>query len=422
MANQTIPVSTIKKFLRQYGRYIGAVALFVVLIVLIVNFTTEKSTSASAPAVKAASDDSVESYRVDKDKKINELIENYYTYYANGDIVNLETVAHPISDSEKSFIQMYAPYVESYENLSCYTKSGLSEGAYLVSVYLEIKFDGVETLAPGLDFFYVETDENGDYYINNLYSQYNSLTKEQETDPAISALITAFESQEDVVALQTDVQEQYETAVASDEALNTLINTSIADAYATWARTLNPANVEEVAEETPEEEPAQEIPIILVTTDRVNVRDDASTDGNLLETVDPGTEVALVSDMGNGWYNVTYNGKTGYILSDYLIVKESVATAETTDTAADTATDTAETTDNTTTAETATTTTDGPTGTIKLQNHDAVSVRETASSDGNKIGTAYTGESIWIIENESSGWSKVEWNGKTGYIRTDLLN
>ena len=209
-------LSVIIAFFKKYGRYVGAGALFVFLAVLVVKFTkpadakTQAPANGNAPAVHELSDENAEAYQVDADEAINELIRNYYTYYANGDIANLETVATPISDGEKSFIQMYSNYVESYDNLACYTKSGLSEDSYLVSVYLEIKFNGVETPAPGLDFFYVEKNDDGNYYINNLYSQYNSLTKEQPTDPAIDALIQSFETQEDVLALQSDVQTQYE--------------------------------------------------------------------------------------------------------------------------------------------------------------------------------------------------------------------
>lgn len=431
-------MATVIAFFKKYGRYFGAGALFAFLAVLVIKFTnpadTTKGTPANgnAPAVHALSDQNAEGYQVDADEAINELIRNYYTYYANGDIANLETVATPISDGEKSFIQMYSNYVENYDNLACYTKSGLTDDSYLVSVYLEIKFNGVETPAPGLDFFYVEKNPDGNYYINNLYSQYNSLTKEQPTDPAIDALIQAFETQEDVLALQSDVQTQYETAINSDPNLDTLINTTIADAYATWAKSLNQTETAaaeettetpepEAAEETPEEEqPAEETsateaPVILVTTNRVNMRDDSSQDGEVLVTLDEGTEVAMVSDVGNGWYSVAYNGTNGYIIGDYLKRKDGQDNAQGAEAPA------AEETQAETGGDT-TQTTGGPSGTVTLSEHNVVTIRSSASSDSEKVGTAYTGDKIKVLSNESNGWSKVEFNGTTGYIRTDLLS
>lgn len=431
---KNVSKAAILAFFKKYGRYFGAGALFAFLVVLVVKFTNPadktaaNGTNGNAPAVHAMSDQTAEAYQVDVDEAINELISNYYTYYANGDIANLETIASPITDGEKSFIQMYSNYVDSYDNLTCYTKGGLSEDAYLVSVYLEIKFNGVETPAPGLDFFYVEKDDAGNYKINNLYSQYNSLTKELPTDPAIDALIQSFETQEDVLALQSDVQTQYETAISSDPNLDALINTTIADAYATWAKSLNQAETAETAEATEtetetetektteaveEEAPAVEQPVILVTTSRVNLRSDSSQDAEVLSTLDEGTEVAMVSDVGNGWYSVAYNGTNGYIIGEYLKRKDAQGTDAQTDTAA---------ADNQTEEEPAETTTNGPSGTVTLQEHNVVTIRSSASSDSEKVGTAYTGDRIKVLSNESSGWSKVEFNGQTGYIRTDLLS
>ena len=51
-----------------------------------------------------------------------------------------------------------------------------------------------------------------------------------------------------------------------------------------------------------------------------------------------------------------------------------------------------------------------------------MTIRSSASSDSEKVGTAYTGDKIKVLSNESNGWSKVEFNGTTGYIRTDLLS
>ena len=139
----------------------------------------------------------------------------------------------------------------------------------------------------------------------------------------------------------------------------------------------------------------------------------------MLSTLDEGTEVAMVSDVGNGWYSVAYNGTNGYIIGDYLKRKDGQDAAQTeTPTAEETpaAEETQE------TGEDNAQTTGGPTGTVTLSQHDVVTIRSSASSDSEKIGTAYTGDKIKVLSNESSGWSKVEFNGQTGYIRTDLLS
>ncbi len=402
---KSMKLNGIKKFLFTYKRYIGAGALFIILLIVVLRFTGNGDSSTSKLVA-----DSTESelYSVDVNDEINTLISNYYTYYAEGDVDSLATIATPLSDKEKSYISMYSEYIESYQNLVVYTKSGLTENSYLVSVDLDIKFVDVDTLAPGLDFFYVEMQDDGTYIINNLYSQFNTLNQEQETDSEIEALIETFENQDDVIALQTAVQAEYEAAIESDEALATMINTTIYDAYTAWAAAYTEESTEATAEaetetttETTEETTTAEtteesdVPTTLYTTTRVNVRDAADASGNLIATVDAGTEVTLVSDMGNGWYNVTYNGTNAYILSEYLTSDSSSVSTTTTTTTA----------------------TSGETVTLTQ----ACKVRSSMSADSSSLGTAYAGETVTIVEAYAEGWTKVTWNGTTGYIRSDLL-
>lgn len=53
-------------------------------------------------------------------------------------------------------------------------------------------------------------------------------------------------------------------------------------------------------------------------------------------------------------------------------------------------------------------------------NADNVNFRETASTEGNVLGTLNKGENVNLVENEGE-WSKVEFNGKTGYVSSEFL-
>ena len=39
-----------------------------------------------------------------------------------------------------------------------------------------------------------------------------------------------------------------------------------------------------------------------------------------------------------------------------------------------------------------------------------------------KLGVIYQGEKVKKIMDYAEGWSKVEYNGKTGYVKTEYLN
>ena len=55
--------------------------------------------------------------------------------------------------------------------------------------------------------------------------------------------------------------------------------------------------------------------------DSLNVRESGSTDANILGTVSNGDELALLTDTAqNGWYQVSYNGGTGYVSADFVKV------------------------------------------------------------------------------------------------------
>ena len=116
---------------------------------------------------------------VERGIKVNSKMEtNVPNVYAAGDVTTLSSIATPISANEQSYIGLFSQYVDEYQNIKCYTKTGLDENSYLVSVSMEIKFTGVDTTAPGLDFFYVRTNDDGSLYIDNLYSQYNLANQE----------------------------------------------------------------------------------------------------------------------------------------------------------------------------------------------------------------------------------------------------
>lgn len=52
---------------------------------------------------------------------------------------------------------------------------------------------------------------------------------------------------------------------------------------------------------------------------------------------------------------------------------------------------------------------------------ESVNIRSEASTDSDRIALAYQGDAITQIESYDNGWSKVEYKGKTGYVKTEFL-
>ena len=53
-------------------------------------------------------------------------------------------------------------------------------------------------------------------------------------------------------------------------------------------------------------------------TTSLNVRKDSNTDSEILGTLSYGEKVVTTSRLANGWYQVKYNGQTGYVSGDYV--------------------------------------------------------------------------------------------------------
>ena len=412
-----IKIDKIITFCKDNARYFGAVAVFVA-IVLVLAFGTNGTASEKDPMAGA-----YQSYTENDNEEVDKLIKSYLKSYAAGDVDTLKTIATPISDAEVSYIQFYSEYIEKYQKVKVYTKRGVTQDSYLCSVYLQVKFKDIDTPVAGLDFFYVETNEDGKLYINNVYSSFNQANGEFDMDTEVSALIATFEQQQDVLALQAEVQKECNEAMLADEKLNSFVNGTLQQAIAKWATDYK-ASVEQAAEEAAaakkaeEEEKAKKEKEAKekeeaakkeaeekanatkkISTDKINVRDSASEDGNKLGQLEKGQEVTCYA-VENGWAKIDYNGTKAYVKADYL-------QDATTDASASADNDSDETSSDESGKE------------ITLSN--TVNVRESMSETASKVSVAYAGESLTVIRDFAEGWSKVNYNGKEGYCKTEFL-
>ena len=344
-------------------------------------------------------------FEKDAHADVNELITSYFAAYASADIDALEAIASPISDNEKSYIRVFSAYIESYENISCYTKSGLTDNSYLVSAYFDLKFYGVETMAPGLDFFYVETKDDGSLYINNLYSPYNLNRTENTLDPNVYAVILQYGQQEDAIALRDQVKSAYSEAVASDVDLATMLSTTIPNAMTAWMESvITPAENTE-AGETQTDEPA--------------AGDGSDTSADSTDAADGGSNAPADSGdaADNGGDAPAENGDTAD--------GGGVAPAENGD-AVDNGGDAPA--DDAAVADTPVDNTSDETPAVNENkevkvkvNIKSVKVREKASISSDVIAGAEKGDTFTKL-GEKDGWTKIDYNGKTGYIKSDYVD
>ncbi|MBQ7714184.1 MAG: SH3 domain-containing protein [Oscillospiraceae bacterium] len=140
----------------------------------------------------------------------------------------------------------------------------------------------------------------------------------------------------------------------------------------------------------------------------VNVRSGPGTDYSRVAQVGTGKRVALLAEEG-GWFRVAFDGKTGYILGDYVAPDAGALDALLA----------AEAAEGSSAAEAAATesSTAAESGVIT---GGTVNVRAGAGTDFARVAQVSAGKTVAIL-GEENGWYLVSFDGKTGYVRGDYV-
>ncbi len=421
----------LKNWLFRYSRIIMPVVLVLCVAITVAiaihangRKDTEEETAGTTENIDIANMDvTVPEVPLEKDAipEINELVHTYYQAMVEGDTDTMSGLMYKLDDTEILRAKETSKYLESYPTVEVYTKAGPKENTYMVYVYTEVKFRDYDKAIPGLKTYYVCQNEDGEYYFN----------EDGEEDEDILNYIRELNLQDDCVDLNNKVAAAYNDMMAEDEALrefiidlNAEIDKNVGETLAREEGSGTASQTEEAgetAESAEEEQPEKEEPEVIVTkvkaTDVVNIRSSDSETADKLGKAAVGDEFTLLEERANGWSMVDYEGKNAFIKSEYLEASETKeANAE------ETADDGKETAENDE-PEKQTAQADGGNagagGTVTVKEN--VRVRASASEDGEKLGTAYVGEKLEVIMKQADGWTKIKYNGKTAYVKSDYV-
>lgn len=148
------------------------------------------------------------------------------------------------------------------------------------------------------------------------------------------------------------------------------------------------------------------------TTANLNLRSTNSTKGKVLLTIPKGKEVSYMKKSGN-WYQVKYNGKTGWVSASYIKVTTKQVTVNNKNTTNSSGT-TNSTNKNTTNSNT--TVSNGKIYTTTAN----LNLRSTNSTSGNILLTIPKGKEVTYIS-QSNNWYKVNYNGKIGWVSATYI-
>lgn len=361
-----------------------------------VAFTTEEGTEAQKAVILPEEPLAENAY-----PDVNSLMNAFYKALADGDMDTVMALRDYNDDTAIITYQKKSEFIESYDDVTCYTKNGIDENSYFVYVSYEVKIEGIDTKAPGLNAFYVYTNEDGNLVIDG------------DMEESIKAALKLVTSQDDVVDLYTKIDVSYKEALAADEALNAFmtelpvqVKTEVGEALAqleaqnseseTQSDTEAIAELSVVSEETEASQESEEqeetlqnktVNQIVRATDTVNVRSSDSEEADKIGRVTAGTELTRVEERINGWSKVIYEEKEAFIKSDYLEVVSTGAEGDSI-------------------------------GAVKATTN--VNVRNSPSEEADKIGVAQADNSYELLENLGE-WYKINYKGQTGYVKAEFF-
>lgn len=384
----------------RYGVIGGALALLLLIIIIVCvscsgredeqeNPESDVSVSENVTGTEypGTTDESV-------DDAIRQLVDTYYRALETGDFDTITTVKANVTEEEKIRQEIRAQDIEHIDSEVVFIRPGMTEGTYVIFVFTDTKYVGIETKAPGFSATYVSTSEDGSLYLDS------------SVDEKIKKYVVQIAAEEEIADYYNQVLTNYTNALAADAELKVYMenqNQKLDDAIA--ARQQEQQDQESA-------EPVQEAAITPVsetvkTTSKVNVRVSDSENADRLGQVDLGTTLTRYETRENGWSKVDYNGQEGFIKSDYLEVQGANETANAGGQAQ--------------TEEPAQTNNNAVSG--KVTASSSVRVRSSAndSSSDNILGTLYPGESCDLIMEQADGWCRVKYNGKTGYVKTEFV-
>ena len=339
-----------------------------------------------------------------ENEAIKKLIEEYYNAMATGDESALRSACDEIPDSEVLWIVETAKYIESCPVEDIYTKQGPEEGTTIVYVYYKVIFSNHEEPFPGFQAYYVCTDENGNLYI-----------RRGENSDSVNDYIQKVNNQSDVIDFNNRINVEYNTLMEEHpelleflSELNAVVNTATGEALAEQVAGENeaqqdgrePENGENAensageqnsdengASENADGQPAENVVEYVKTTTTVNVRASDSEMAEKLGKVTQGTTLQVVEQQLNGWTKLIFEGKEGFIKSEFLQAVENVSNASVI-------------------------------GSVTAKTN--INVRAEASETADRLGVLTGGESADLLANEN-GWCKINYNGKVGYVKAEYV-
>lgn len=326
---------------------------------------------------------------INENQEIENLIAEYYKAKGDGDTQTMLSLCDVITETDLLYYTELSKYIDTYEDLEIFTKTGPEEDSVIAYVYLKMGIKDYCSV-PGYEAHYLCRNQQGSYYIKNQ----NSCTEEEKE------FIKKLNEQVDVVEFNNKVNVEYDELMAQNPELLEYLGIFGEQVQVAVGVVLAEQNVEETAAvETPEtseqntqelpSEPAETEPVVKYAkaTTTVNVRSSDSENADKLGKLTGGSKVQVQEVRVNGWTKILFENKDGYVKSEYLAMEESAGGF-------------------------------ASIGTVVANTN--INVRAGAGENAERLGVLAGGETAELIALEGD-WCKIKYNGLVGYVKAEYV-
>lgn len=335
----------------------------------------------------------VQPMAVSEDEEVRTFVRDYVTAIGQGDVDYIRSVCDVLPLVEEVKVQELAKYTDHNDLLEVYTKQGYTEGSVIAFAYYTSSLTKyVDIAVPGYEALYLDRDEEGKLYIRKDGGKF---TEEE------NAYLEAILRQVDVVDFNNRVNTEYSELVEPNEELvqymkvlhdhlDQCVGEAYAELYAEQGQDGQGTGEDDPqggGDQPPQVDPVQAGPQYATANTTVNVRKSDSENAEKMGKVSRGARIQVQEVRINGWTKILYEGKDGYIKSQYLQLDESAEGLEVIGTV---------------------------TATVN------VNVRAAADQNSARLGGLPGGDSLELLA-EENGWCKVKFNAQIGYVKSEYV-
>ncbi|MBR4542687.1 MAG: SH3 domain-containing protein [Lachnospiraceae bacterium] len=312
---------------------------------------------------------------------VNTLVAKYFAARSGEELQSSNVIKQPLNSRDAAKIEARNIYVEKYENINCYTKPGPYEGSYVVFATYDLKLKDWEQTAPGLITIFVCTDTDGSLYVHtgDFEEKLADYIREVSAQEDVTVLLNAvdenynkiLDSDADFAAYMNSLNELIKNSVgeilaeaASEEGAGDSVSDNSVEVISDgeiMVETTDTVNVRSADDENAErlgvvnegtqlicleqrangwskvefngedgyikteflkelggDDSGNSNAAKATIKETVNVRSSASTSGEKLGLAYAGESYEIVESAKNGWIGIKFNGKTGYVKTDYV--------------------------------------------------------------------------------------------------------